>query len=238
MKLILTEDVYKKGVAGEVVEVTNGFARNYLIPQGMAVQATPGALKRWAALSEKAAARRAERDKNLSALGESIEALTLAFSVKAGETGKLYGSVTTAQVGEAMNAELGTDIDHRRIGDQSLRQLGQHKVGVRLSSGLTPQITVLVHREGEPPESVMGIEPEAVGQQEDLFDFELEDLEDDEEAGDSETAEDEADVEAILDLLESDESGIETEAETDAETQPQMNTEAEAGEETGDSEAE
>lgn len=160
MKVILTEDVYKHGVAGEVVNVANGFARNYLIPQGMALKATPGALKQYARLRAEAEKRRERRDSELQELAERIEELTIAFPVKAGETGKLYGSVTTAHIAEAVEAEINMAIDHRRVGDQPLRQLGQHEVVVRLSSSLTPSVKVLVHREGEPPESVLDIVPE------------------------------------------------------------------------------
>ena len=159
MKVILTADVYKHGVAGEVIDVANGFARNYLIPQGMAIKATPGSLKRSAKLRAEADKRRKLRDSELQALAEKIEALTLAFPVKAGETGKLYGSVTSGHVSEAIETEMGISIDRRRIGDQPLRELGEHKVAVRLSASLSPEVTVLVHREGEAPESVLGVEP-------------------------------------------------------------------------------
>lgn len=159
MKVILTEDVYKHGVAGEVVDVAPGFARNYLLPQGMAVKATAGALKQWEKLLEQAQRRRELRDQELSELAEQVKALTIAFPVKAGETGKLYGSVTTAHIADAIAEAVNYEIDNRRVGDNPLRELGEHKVRVRLSSDLQPEVTVLVHREEEPPESVLGMTP-------------------------------------------------------------------------------
>lgn len=161
MKVILTDDVYKHGVAGEEVNVADGFARNYLIPQGMAVQVSPGALKRLEKLRAEAAKRRQMRDDELKALAEQIQSLTVAFPVKASETGKLYGSVTTAQVAEALEEQLNRPIDRRRIGDRPLRELGEHTLAVRLSSALQPTVTVLIHREDEAPETALGVVPES-----------------------------------------------------------------------------
>ena len=235
MKVILTKDVYKKGVAGEVVDVANGYARNYLIPQGMAVNVTAGALKQMGKLRQQAAARRQMRDDELAALAEKVEALTLTFPVKAGEMGKLYGSVTTANIGDALEAEIGAGIDRRRIGDQPLRQLGEHKVAVRLSSLLTPQISVLVHREGELPESVLGIEPDVSELEEEvgeiLSEGEMEGEIDTEASYDIE-AEDGVESEAG-DEAEDSEASLDIEAELESEAKDGV--EPEEGDEAGDS---
>jgi large subunit ribosomal protein L9 len=220
MKVILTEDVYKHGVAGEVVDVANGFARNYLIPKGMAMKATPGALKQSARLRAEAEKRRERRDSELRELAERIEELTIAFPVKAGETGKLYGSVTTAHIAEAVEAEINMAIDHRRVGDQPLRQLGQHDVVVRLSSSLTPSVKVLVHREGEPPESVLDILPE-----EEIFEEEpsiFEEVIGEEELLDEEPLEDELLPEdELLEELPVDEVAESSDAESDDAPEPE-----------------
>jgi large subunit ribosomal protein L9 len=164
MKIILLQDVYKKGVAGEVVNVAPGFARNYLIPRGIAVKATPGALRKAESLRKQADVRRAEREKEFDVIADKIRDLKLYFSVKAGETGKLYGSVTPADIAEQLNKEIGLDIDRRRIGDRPLRELGEFSVPVRLEAGLAPLVKVVVYREGHDPRLEAEAEEEAVAE--------------------------------------------------------------------------
>jgi large subunit ribosomal protein L9 len=151
MKILLLEDIYKQGVAGEVVDVAPGYARNYLIPRGQAVKATPGSLRQLENLRKQAVVRRTEQSKHFSAMAEKVEGLTLYFGVKAGETGKLYGSVTTGDIAERLQEEIGLEIDRRRIGDRPLRELGNFAVPVRLEAGLAPTVKVVIHREGEDP---------------------------------------------------------------------------------------
>ena len=161
MKVILMQDVYKKGVAGEVVEVAPGYARNFLIPRGMAVKATPGAMRAAENLRKQAAARRAERDKEYSKLAEMIKGVELYFPVRAGETGKLYGSVTPGDIAEQVKANYGIDLDRRRVGDHPLRELGEFLVPVRLEAGLAPQIKVVIFREGQDPRQAAAAVAEA-----------------------------------------------------------------------------
>ncbi len=163
MKVILIADVYKHGVAGEVVEVADGFARNYLIPKGLAVKATPGALKQAEKLRKEAAARRARINNELAALAEQLDGLVLTFAAKAGPRGKLYGSVTTADIADAIKEKLGIEIDRRRIAQKPLRELGEHQVVIRLGAELSPQVTVVIHREGEEP-VLAGEQPETTGE--------------------------------------------------------------------------
>ncbi len=160
MKVLLKEDVSNLGYAGEVMEVANGYGRNYLIPQGMAIKATPGALTSAKAWRERAKVRLAELRKEHEALSERISEVRLVFHAKAGESGKLYGSVTTNDVVDALNAELGTAVDRRSIVGEPLRQLGDHQVTVRLSRDYQPQVMVTIHREGEVEETA---EMEEVG---------------------------------------------------------------------------
>lgn len=152
MKILLKEDVLNLGYAGEVHKVADGYGRNYLIPRGLAVLATPSVLKQAAQWRERAAARRAELQAEYRALSARIEALTLEFEAKAGESGKLYGSVTTQDVVDQLNEKLGTEIDRRSIVSDPLRQIGEHNVMVRLSADFQPYVTVIVHAEGEEEE--------------------------------------------------------------------------------------
>lgn len=151
MKVILLEDVYKQGVAGEMVEVAPGYARNFLFPRALAVKATAGALRQFENLSKQADVRKAQQHERNAELAAQIEQLTLAFPVKAGETGKLYGSVTSTEIGERLEQALGLELDRRRIGDKPLRELGAFNVPVRLDGGVTCHVRVIVHREGENP---------------------------------------------------------------------------------------
>ncbi|HQA67706.1 MAG TPA: 50S ribosomal protein L9, partial [Aggregatilineales bacterium] len=146
MKVILLEDVYNQGVAGDVVDVAPGFARNYLIPKQLAVKATPGALKQLETLRANAAKRRAELEGRMEQVAQQIEGLTLYFPVKASERGKLFGSVTTQEIAERLKEEIGLEIDPRRVGDNPLRELGKFDVPVRLETGLVANVRVVVHR--------------------------------------------------------------------------------------------
>jgi len=149
MKVILTSDVYKHGVAGEVVSVSDGFARNYLIPRGLAVQATPGAKKQSTKQRESSKARPAQVENQLNELARQIDGVELVFGRRAGAQGKLYGSVTTQEIAEALLAKTGIDINRRRISQQAIRELGDYAVPVRLGSEFTPALHVLVMREEE-----------------------------------------------------------------------------------------
>lgn len=149
MKVLLLKDVYKLGRAGDVKKVANGYGRNFLIPQGFAVLATPGSLKQVDSIRKRAEEQRAILNNEMSGVAEKLAELTLVFASKAGETGKLYGSITTQMIADAINEELGTEIDRRDIETQPIRLLGEHKALVRLTVDLLPKVNILVHREGE-----------------------------------------------------------------------------------------
>lgn len=161
MKVMLLKDVYKLGRAGDVKKVADGYGRNYLLPQGLAVLATAGALKQSDRIRTAASAERARLNEELGTLAEKLNGLTLSFPARAGETGKLYGSVTTAQIAEAIQSASGAQLDKRQIDSQPIKVLGVHPVRVRLTVDLVPELTVLVHREGEAPESAYEIEKAA-----------------------------------------------------------------------------
>jgi large subunit ribosomal protein L9 len=149
MKVLLLKDVYKLGRAGDVKKVADGYGRNYLLPQGMAVLATSDALKMAERIREKANVQRAIINEEMDVVGKQIADLTLVFPAKASETGKLYGSVTTQMIAEAIKSKSGVEIARRQIDSQPLRMLGEYKVPIRLTVDLIPTINVIVYREGE-----------------------------------------------------------------------------------------
>jgi large subunit ribosomal protein L9 len=151
MKVLLIKDVYKLGHTGDVKKVADGYGRNFLLPQGLAVLATPGALKSVEKIRAKAAVTRAALNQEMGGLAEMLNGLELVFTSKAGETGKLYGSITGQMIVEAINKKLGTQIDRHQIEVEPVRTLGEHTAHVRLTIDLTPKVKVLVYREGEAP---------------------------------------------------------------------------------------
>ncbi len=172
MKVLLKEDVDNLGLAGEVHQVAPGYGRNYLIPRGYAVIATPGAMNQATVWRKKAEARRAQIRAEYQALAEKIEAVSLTFTARAGETGKLYGSITTAQVAEALAEDLGIEVDRRKVGDEPLLELGEHKVVVRLTGDIQPHVTVLIKPEGEEEviaeETAVALTPETEDEAEEI----------------------------------------------------------------------
>ena len=146
MKVLLKEDVDNLGYAGEVMSVADGYGRNYLIPKGLAEKATPNVLRAADAWRERATVRMHELQKQHEALSNRLVETRLVFVARAGETGKLYGSITTADVVEKLNEQLGTEIERRQIIGGPLRQLGEQLVTVRLSRDFQPQITVSIEQ--------------------------------------------------------------------------------------------
>jgi len=167
MKVMLIKDVYKLGRAGDVKKVAAGYGRNYLVPQGLAVLATPGALKQVERIRAQAEVRRAELNKELQGLADDIEGVVLTFGAKAGETGKLYGSITTQNVADALEETTRYEVKRHQIDMQPIRNLGEFTANVRLTVDLVPEIKIVVHREGEaleepaPIDEVVADEPPA-----------------------------------------------------------------------------
>jgi large subunit ribosomal protein L9 len=153
MEILLLEDVYKLGRAGQIKKVASGYGRNFLIPQGMAVPATAGAVKQAERIAADADKRRTALNSEMSGVAEKFAGLQLLFPAHAGETGKLYGSVTTQMLADQINEKLGLQLDKRQIHSQPLRLLGMHKAAVRLTMDVIPEFEVVVYREGENPEN-------------------------------------------------------------------------------------
>ncbi|PJF21580.1 MAG: 50S ribosomal protein L9 [Phototrophicales bacterium] len=172
MKVILLDYVYKHGVAGEVIDVADGFARNFLIPKGLAVQATEAELKRAAKLREQAAAKRAALENKMNELAKIIDGVELIFGRRAASTGKLFGSVTTQEIADALLEKTGVDINRRRISQQGVRELGTHEVPVRLGTEISPVLKITVVREDELAEYLAKREREAAQEAQALEDSE------------------------------------------------------------------
>ena len=149
MKVLLLKDVYKLGRAGDVKRVADGYGRNFLLPQGLAVLATPQALNQAERIREKANIQRSIVNKEMETVAKVIDGVVLTFSARASETGKLYGSITTQLITEALQRKTGVEVARRQVDAQPLRTLGDYKVHVRLTVDLVPTIRVIVYREGE-----------------------------------------------------------------------------------------
>ena len=150
MEILLKQDVENLGSAGDIVNVKPGFARNYLIPRGMAMPATPGLRKQANQIKEAAERRRLRELKTAQDLADRISQVTLIFKAKAGESGRLYGSVTSAAIAEKLGEELGMEIDRRDLRmEHSLRELGDHEIAIHLAQGVNAAFKVMVEPEGE-----------------------------------------------------------------------------------------
>ena len=149
MKVMLIKDVYKLGRAGDIKKVADGYGRNFLIPQGLAVLATSGAIKQVEKIRSQAEIRRTEQNSELKGLADQIKGVVVTFGAKAGETGKLYGSITTQDVATAISEQTRFEVKKQQIDMQPIRNLGEFTAHVRLTMDLVPDVKIIVHREGE-----------------------------------------------------------------------------------------
>jgi large subunit ribosomal protein L9 len=148
MKVVLRQDVPKLGEAGTVQDVSGGFARNYLVPRGLAVYATEGELKMAAhnqAVKDRKIARQEEQ---LRSLADKIDGQVVTFEARAGEGGRLFGSITAAEIAEQLSSKIGEDVDRRRVQlEEPIRTVGEHTVNVHLVGRLRPSVRVMVNAE-------------------------------------------------------------------------------------------
>jgi large subunit ribosomal protein L9 len=152
MKVLLIKDVFKLGRAGDVKKVADGYGRNFLLPQKLAVLATPGAMKTAEKIRSTGEVQRAALNNELKDLSDHINGVVLTFAVKAGETGKLYGSITTQDVATGIQEQTRYEVKRQQIDMQPIRELGEYKAHVRLTLDLMPEVKIIVHREGETAE--------------------------------------------------------------------------------------
>ena len=143
MKVILLSDVKNVGKKGDVKEVADGYGRNYLVKNGLAVEATKKSMEILNQQKAEDAALLAEKKQEAEKQKEKLEKLTLSFKVKAGNDGKMFGSVSTAKIAEALGKEYGIQVDKRKfIDNANLTELGMHKVKVELFKGVVATVNV------------------------------------------------------------------------------------------------
>jgi large subunit ribosomal protein L9 len=148
VKVILTADVEKLGKSGELKEVAEGYARNFLLARKLAVPATGGAFRAWqhdiASREEKRIREREEAE----VAAQRISSTTLTMGVKVGEGGKLYGSITAKDIADALGRR-GIAVDRHKVDlEEPLKSLGTYKVAIKVFPGLTPEVTIAVEPKG------------------------------------------------------------------------------------------
>ena len=149
MKLILTAAVDNLGLAGDVVEVKDGYGRNYLVPRGFAIRWTKGGEKQIDGIKRSRDAREIRGLDHANEVRQQLEALSIELPVRAGDTGKLFGAVTAADVANAIKKAGGPTVDKRSVEiSKPIKTLGPHTVGVRLHDAVTAHIELGVIKQG------------------------------------------------------------------------------------------
>lgn len=150
MEVILLKDVPRLGRAGELRNVAPGYARNYLVPEGLATLVTKGALKQLELQSQAEARRQRQLEAEARELAAQIEGVTLTLTAKTGEKDRLYGSITSGDIADALESEIGKSVDRRKIElEEPIRELGTYSVPFKLLSDLAPTIVVEVIKKEE-----------------------------------------------------------------------------------------
>lgn len=148
MKLILQREVDKLGVPGDVVEVKDGYARNYLLPRGLAIPASKGAVRHAQQLREAHDSRTVKARSEAEAIASQLAKVPLRVASRAGEDGKLFGSVTAQHLADELSKVAGLSIDRKRIHlDEPIRSLGTHEVAIHLHPDIDAKVTVEVVQE-------------------------------------------------------------------------------------------
>jgi len=143
MQVILLQDVKGVGKAGTVAKVSDGYARNMLLPRGLAKEATPGNIKELEKKQEELRARRAEDLASARAMAEKIEKVTVTIKTKAGEGGRLFGAITSKDLSEALQEQYGFEVDKKKfVLDSPIKQVGEMEVEIKLFSEVTAKCKV------------------------------------------------------------------------------------------------
>ncbi len=167
MQVVLRQDVEKLGLRGEVVNVARGYARNYLLPRGLAETATPGLVRELERRDTERARHEAKSVDEARAIADRLEALELRFDVTAGPTGSLFGSVTATNIADRLWEQEKIRVDRRKLGLEPIKRIGRYVVPVELFTDVTAELRVVVAPEGQelPPEeeleAVVAAEAEA-----------------------------------------------------------------------------
>ncbi len=145
MKVILLQDVKKLGQKGDVVEVADGYGRNYLLPRGLAKEATPGNLRELEAVKRQQAEKQSKELEEARMLAAKLSGETVSIRVKSGEKGKLFGSVTSKEIAETISAQFGEEIDKRKVElPEAIKTLGDFPVKIKLHPQAVAEVTVRV----------------------------------------------------------------------------------------------
>ncbi len=148
MKVILIKDVKGSGKAGDVVKVSDGYARNKLIPQGFAKEATPGNIKNLEKQKERLAEKMAYDKASAESLAEKMKTIRVGIATRGGEGGKLFGSVTSKDIADALLEQHGIEVDKKKIVlDSPIKEAGEKKVTVKLFQEVSAELTVDVTAE-------------------------------------------------------------------------------------------
>jgi large subunit ribosomal protein L9 len=148
MEVILKQDVDGTGLRGEVVNVARGYARNFLLPRGLAEAATPALVRELEKRDEQRARHEAKTDDEAKAIATRVEALELRFDVNAGPTGALFGSVTPTNVADRLWDEEKIRVDRRKLGMDAIKRIGRYTVPVELFADVTAELKLVVAPEG------------------------------------------------------------------------------------------
>lgn len=145
MRVVLRDDVDNLGRKGDVVDVADGYARNYLVPRGLAIKATRGVVAQAEAMRRNRAIREEREREVAQAHAAAIEGIRLEVVARAGEGGKLFGSVTAGDVAEALHARTGVEVDRRKVGlAEPVKEVGEVDVSVRLHTDVDARFTLVV----------------------------------------------------------------------------------------------
>jgi large subunit ribosomal protein L9 len=145
MKIVLRDDVENLGHKGDVVDVADGYARNYLVPRGLAMKATKGVVAQAEAMRRNRSAKEARDVEAAQTQAAQLEGARIEIAARAGEGGKLFGSVTASDVAEAIQAQRGIEVDRRRVGlDEPVKELSEVEVTVKLHTDVEATVTVAV----------------------------------------------------------------------------------------------
>lgn len=147
MEVILRQDVDELGMEGDIVNVARGYARNYLIPKGIALEANQQSIRTFEAQRKKIEVRKLRAKEDAEKVEERLRGMVITFSHKAGEEGKLYGSVTSMDIASHLEKQ-GIIVDRRKIQlEKPIKTLGEFEVPIRVYRGITPSVKVVVARE-------------------------------------------------------------------------------------------
>jgi large subunit ribosomal protein L9 len=145
MKIVLRDDVENLGTKGDVVDVADGYARNYLVPRGLAMKATKGVVAQAEAMRRNRSTRETRDREAAQAQANVISGIRLEIPARAGEGGKLFGSVTASDIADAIRAQKGVEIDRRKVGlDEPVKEIGEVEVVVKLHADVDATFTVAV----------------------------------------------------------------------------------------------